>query len=108
MPFVETIEIADPEHKRFFRRRSKKLKVCVAYRYKNKILKEFPIEANVLPQCKPVYVTLAGWQQSLQRLTRRANLPVEARQYIAFIEKQLGVPVQFISVGPDRKALISR
>lgn len=54
----------------------------------------------------PVYKTLKGWAGSIGTVRSRAALPKGARAYLAYLERALGVPVRFISVGPDRKELI--
>ena len=82
------------------------LKVCVSYRCNGKLLNEFPSEISLLPNCKPVYDTLPGWTEDIGSVTRRDDLPKYAKQYLGFIEKQLQIPITYLSVGADRKALI--
>jgi adenylosuccinate synthase len=56
----------------------------------------------------PVYKTLKGWHTSLNGLTNFDDMPVELKEYTAYIEKEIGVPVTFVSTGPDRLATVSR
>lgn len=84
----------------------KTLKICVGYKVGNRILKEFPSEISVLPDCKPVYRSFPGWQNDIGRVTKRNNLPKEAKGYLIFLEKQLQIPIHYLSVGAERKALI--
>ena len=54
----------------------------------------------------PVYTSYDGWQQELAAADGFAGLPATAKSYIAELEKELGVPITMISVGPEREALI--
>jgi adenylosuccinate synthase len=84
------------------------LQVCMGYRYQGKTLKEFPSEMAILPDCKPIYKTVPGWMSDITQIRTFAHLPQNAKRYIAMIEKEVGVPVQYISVAAERKALICR
>ena len=67
---------------------------------------DFPADAAKLDHCRPVLETLPGWSGDLTGIRRRANLPAAARRYIDRIEELLRLPVQTISVGPDREQTI--
>lgn len=84
--------------------------VCVAYHRVGKSIKslDFSGDARLLAQCEPEYETLPGWQEDLRACRRWQDLPDNAKKYIQFVEKQTGLPVKNISVGPERLALISR
>ncbi|MBI4065459.1 adenylosuccinate synthase [Candidatus Gottesmanbacteria bacterium] len=84
----------------------KTLKICVGYKIGNKILKEFPSEISLLPECKPVYQSFVGWNIDIGQVKKRSSLPKEAQRYLLFLEKQLQIPIQYLSVGADRKSLI--
>ena len=78
----------------------KKIPVCVSY-------KNFDyIDMNELDKAKPVYRLFKGWQKSTQGCTSYKDLPKEAKIYLKFIEKELGVPIAFISTGPKRNEMI--
>ena len=81
-----------------------KIKLATAYRIGNKTLKTFPflLDDNV----KPVYEELEGWNTSLTGIRSKKDFPPQLWQYIAFLEKELGVPVSIVSVGPDREQII--
>ncbi|MBI3955940.1 adenylosuccinate synthase [Candidatus Gottesmanbacteria bacterium] len=83
------------------------LRVCIGYRCRGKILREFPSEISLLPDCMPVYKQLPGWQEDISRVRRRNDLPKQALMYLSFLERELAVPIRFISVGADRTALIN-
>lgn len=92
----------------------KKIPVCVGYRYKGKIIRTMPVLAGDLEACVPVYKNLRGWGVPTDVDIRAwekngyAALPVAMRQYIRFIENEVGVPATFISFGPDRNETIIR
>ena len=85
----------------------KTVKVCVGYRIGNKTI---PIpddmDADTLKDAKPVYRSFKGWMQKTSDFKSFKKLPVNARKYIQFLEKQLGLPVSIISVGPAREQTI--
>ena len=57
-------------------------------------------------ECEPVYEDVPGWQSSTVGIKNYADLPVNARDYLARIEELAGVPVDIISTGPDREQTI--
>jgi len=59
-------------------------------------------------QVSPLYQTFPGWTEDISRETSFEKLPSEARGYIEFLEKNLGVPISDLSVGPDRSQIIRR
>ncbi len=84
------------------------LPVCVAYELDGKRLDGVPANLNELARVKPIYETLPGWQASTVGVQRWQDLPAKARDYVAFIEKTLGVPVKWIGTGPGREATVCR
>ena len=83
------------------------LKVCTAYNYKGETLKHFPY--NIEPEnVQPIYTEMKGWQADLTGMTTYEELPSELKTYIEFIEKELEVPINVVSVGPDRTQTITR
>ncbi len=83
------------------------LKVCTGYKYKGEIIHHFPY--NIEPEnVEPVYVEKKGWNTDLTQMTSYDQLPQELKDYVAFIESELEVPIKIISVGPDRKQTIMR
>lgn len=84
------------------------LKICVAYIYKGAKLTEFPSQMSQLADCKPVYKTLASWKKDIRSARGYEDLPLQAKAYLRFLERALGVIVRYISVGPDRKEIVCR
>ena len=82
------------------------IKICTKYKINGE-------ETDVLPfdfteEVEPVYIEMAGWKTDLTRLTNDDQLPSEVMEYIAFIEKETGVAVSVVSVGPDREQTLMR
>jgi adenylosuccinate synthase len=88
------------------------VKVCTAYEIDGKRTKYFPGSIKQLEKATPVYTTLKGWKgwDDTEAVVKAGYdaLPKEMKDYIAFIEKETGVPADIISVGPDRDETISR
>ncbi len=84
------------------------LKVAVGYTSLGESYAEFPRQQRVLYNCTPVYEELPGWNTDISGCREYADLPEEARGYIEFIEQHTGVGVGWISVGPERRQLITR
>jgi adenylosuccinate synthase len=81
------------------------LKVCTEYNYKGEKISHFPY--NIEPEnVTPIYQDFKGWKQDLTGMTTYDELPIELKEYIEFIEKEVEVPIKIVSVGPDRKQTI--
>jgi adenylosuccinate synthase len=83
-----------------------KIRVCVGYKYNNEILKEFIPVSNILEKCEPVYEELDGWTEDISEIKEYKDLPVNVKKYIDYIEKITKVPVEIVSVGPERNQSI--
>lgn len=83
------------------------LKICVGYELDGEVIKDFPVTTK-LAKCKPVYVTLPGWKCDIGGITEYDKLPKECRDYVEFIEKEIGVPIKLVSNGPKREDIIHR
>lgn len=82
------------------------IKACTAYEINGKVTVDFPYSIDEGTDLKPVYTELPGWKTSLSEVKSAADFPAEFRDYIKFLEEQLGVPVAIVSVGPDRTQTI--
>jgi adenylosuccinate synthase len=80
----------------------KELKICTAYRYEDRIIDTFPASLKVLEKCEPVYETMAGWDEDISTTTHFDALPGQVKRYLERIEALSGVPIQIVSVGPQR------
>ncbi len=78
------------------------IKVCVAYERKGERLEAFPSD---LKDCAPIYQTFKGWEKSVG-VRKLDDLEPNAREYIRFIEKEVGVKIRLISTSPEREDTI--
>jgi ParB/RepB/Spo0J family partition protein len=69
-----------------------------------KITEELPYDIDT--PIDPVYKEIPSWSEDLTGITRKEELPAELLDYVAFIEQEVGVPVSYVSVGPDREQII--
>ena len=81
--------------------------VCVAYELDGKEITEFPVTKD-LSRCKPVYKMMPGWKCDIRGIRSFEELPKEARDYVNFIEEQIGYPITMVSNGPARTDIIYR
>lgn len=89
-----------------------KVKVATAYDYRGKRLTEFPADMRVLSECEPRYEVLNGWKaltpEQWRQVGRKGTpaLAKEARRYIDYVQRKLGVKVSHVSVGRERDATL--
>ena len=86
----------------------RELQICTAYRCGAATLTEFPSELTQLAACEPVYETVPGWTAPTRGLRRFADLPAEARAYVARLEALSGAPAAILSTGSARDDTIVR
>jgi adenylosuccinate synthase len=82
------------------------IKIATSYKVKGEQTQIMPYEFDA--EIEPVYQEFKGWNTSLAEIRSEADFPAELVDYIRFIEKETGVPVKIVSVGPDREATIVR
>jgi adenylosuccinate synthase len=82
------------------------LQVATSYEKDGKKLNGLPTCVSEWNKVKPVYQEFAGWTGDLRSARSLEDLPKEVRDYLAFVEKFVGVPVAIVSVGPDREETI--
>ncbi|MEO6903098.1 MAG: adenylosuccinate synthase [Bacteroidia bacterium] len=83
------------------------IKICTHYNYQGEKIDYLPFDYS--PELlTPVYQELKGWKKDLTGLSNSSEMPEELNQYIAFIEKTVGVPISIVSVGPDRTQTLIR
>ncbi|WP_292485463.1 adenylosuccinate synthase [Methanohalobium sp.] len=78
------------------------IKICVGYKLDGEYMEYPPHLTSDLSRCEPVYEELPGWKQDLTHVTEFGDLPEEAQKYVKRLEELMGVPVEYISVGPGR------
>ena len=82
------------------------IKVCSSYRVNGQNVDQRPYDNNAA--IEPVYTELPGWQEDITGIRKYNELPLNLRNYVEFIEKQTGIPITIVSVGPDRNSTIFR
>ncbi|HQK72558.1 MAG TPA: adenylosuccinate synthase [Clostridiales bacterium] len=83
------------------------IKVCTAYEIDGRWTRDFPV-TPLLEKAKPVYTTLPGFKTDIRGIRDFDRLPPAAKDYILFIEKEIGVDVTMVSNGPARDEMIFR
>jgi len=78
------------------------IKVCVAYKLKGQEIDYMPLNAEDIEACEPVYREFSGWKKDLSKIRDSIELPVEAKDYLKFIEDFLETKIMIVSVGPER------
>ena len=81
--------------------------VCTEYEIDGKAVSEFPNPRD-LERAKPRLTVLPGWKCDIRGIRTFEELPENCRNYILFIEKQIGYPITMISNGPAREDIIYR
>ncbi len=81
--------------------------VCVGYELDGEVITDFPVTGK-LKDCKPVLKVMKGWKCDIKGIKEYDKLPQECRDYIEFIEKEIGFPITMVSNGPGRDAIIYR
>ena len=82
------------------------IQVATAYKINGETVNTFPYESQV--EIEPVYTTFKGWNCDINYIRTYDEFPVELKEYVEFIEKETGVPIKIVSVGPDREETILR
>ena len=82
------------------------VKICTAYRYKGKMIENYPANLDVLSECEPVYEELPGWKEDITQVRAFHDLPIEAQHYIERITQLSEIPLSLFSVGPGRDQTI--
>jgi len=82
------------------------IKVGVGYELDGQPVHYYDLDSYQLARVHPVYRVLPGWKTDVSACRRLGDLPANARAYVAMIEQETGVPVKWVSVGPERAALI--
>ncbi len=81
--------------------------VCVGYEIDGEVTTDFPVTYK-LEKAKPVLKNLPGWKCDIRGIKEYEKLPEKCRNYIEFIEEQIGYPITMVSNGPGRDDIIYR
>ena len=81
--------------------------VCVGYEIDGEVTTDFPVTAK-LEKAKPILKTLPGWKTDIRGTEKYEDLPENCRNYIEFVEEQIGYPITMVSNVPGREDIIYR
>lgn len=84
------------------------VQAAVAYRYDDKVSSRFPSELQTLARVVPEFTDYEGWKEDISAVKTYEALPEAARNYLAFVETFVGVPIRLVSTGPAREQTIIR
>ena len=84
-----------------------KIKVCTHYLVNGEKVSDFPFDVNDI-EIIPFYEEIDGWNCDLTKLRDYKDAPQALKNYVSYLEKQLRVPINVISVGPDRTQTLSK
>ena len=82
-----------------------KIPVCTHYTLNGEITDEFPFP-SALNSAQPVIEYFEGWKCDISKIRNWNDLPKAARDYVCYIEKAVGCPIKYVSVGPERDSMI--
>lgn len=82
----------------------KTVKVCNAYRVNGVETRDFPFDIE--HGIEPIYEEMEGWNVDMTGITSPDQFPQQFKDYVAYLERELNVPITIISVGPDRMQTI--
>jgi len=83
-----------------------KIPVCVAYEIDGARIEELPASQSDFHHAKPIYEYLPGWKESISKAKSLSDLPINAQEYVKFLEKVSGAQISAIGVGPGRDETI--
>lgn len=83
-----------------------KIKICVGYKYRGKLIQDFPFELERWERCQPVYEEMEGWKQDTSRIKIEKDLPKRTREYIRKIEEIGGLSIRRLSLNPERSEFL--
>ncbi len=82
------------------------IRICTGYKFENKISEEIPFDQ--LRTGTPQFIDIEGWADDISNIREYKLLPLALKSYVSLIEKETGLPISLISVGPDREQTIFR
>ena len=74
---------------------------CTHYKYQGETIDYMPYDINAV-KAEPIFEAIPGWNEDLTGIRQVSEIPQKLQDYIDYLQKHLGVPVKYLSVGPDR------
>ncbi|MFM8625737.1 MAG: adenylosuccinate synthase [Actinomycetota bacterium] len=84
------------------------VRVCTGYAIDGRRIDNYPDTVERLSAVEPIWETLPGWKSSTEGISRWDDLPDSAKQMVAIVERETGVPVTMVGTGPARDAMMVR
>ncbi len=87
------------------------LKICTGYKNDGETIRDFPADIESMYDYEPIYETFQGWdEQNWDEIAKKGYdaLPEEAKEYLENVEKEVGVPITYVSIGPKRDQTIKK
>lgn len=84
------------------------IRVVTAYQLDGRVVEDFASSARALERCKPVYRAFPGWRCDTTKCRTWGDLPAAAREYLEWVEAEVGVRIVTVSVGAAREAEVRR
>jgi adenylosuccinate synthase len=78
------------------------VKICTGYRVDGQPIEHYPDRSDTLARVEPFYETLSGWGTDLSEVREPGDLPAAAREFLAIVEREVGIPVNVVGVGAER------
>src|SRR5262249_36347907 len=82
------------------------LRICTGYRVGKKIIRDWPTDRQAQALAQPIYEDMPGFNESVRGMIRYHQLPINARRYLARLEKLVGAKVAMVSLGRSRDETI--
>jgi adenylosuccinate synthase len=79
------------------------VKICVAYDAGGVRKETIPATIQELEKCRPIFEEMPGWSDDIRQVRRWQDLPAATQNYLKRVQELVGVPIQIVSVGPDRE-----
>jgi len=86
----------------------KTIKLCTNYLLDGEKIQDVPAAYSTFDRVKPVYKSFEGWEDDLKKVKQFGQLPTNLKNYIAFIEDYLSVPVRYVSTGQRRDQILQK
>ena len=83
------------------------IKICTNYQLEKTVMDAYPFESGN-GNFKMVYRKMKGWKESLAQCSSIQDIPTGLAAYIKFIENSVGLPIDIVSIGPDRLQTLQR
>jgi len=79
-----------------------KIRMCIGYKYEDKIIRNFTPNIEILKNCKPIYEEIEGWSENISKAKDFKELPKNAQKYVGRVERLINIPIAIVSIGPER------